>query len=108
MNGDTVPDCQDCGACCHAQGTRYVRVTGADHAAMGDRAATLTQFVGHRCFMRMEDGHCVSLRVVDGRYVCQDYEIRPAICRDLERGSDACLAERERKLPLRGQDRGSV
>jgi hypothetical protein len=49
--------------------------------------------------MRMVDGHCAALRVhgTSGHPVCGAYETRPQACRDLARGSSACLGEIESK-----------
>jgi hypothetical protein len=43
----------------------------------------------------MVDGHCAALRVevVSGHLTCSVYETRPQACRDLARGSGACLGE---------------
>jgi len=43
--------------------------------------------------------HCAALSVdtAKGWFVCQVYERRPAICRDLERGSPHCLGELDTK-----------
>jgi hypothetical protein len=43
----------------------------------------------------MIDGHCgaLAIDIVSGRFVCGAYETRPQACRDLERGSGACLGE---------------
>jgi uncharacterized protein len=72
-----------------------VRATGDDYARLGERADDLVQFVGNRAYMRMVDGHCAALRVEEssGRLVCSAYETRPQTCRDLARGSGACLGE---------------
>jgi len=91
-------DCGDCGACCTGESERYVPVRGDDHARMGRAAAEWTRFIGNRCYMRMDAGRCAALAVIDGRWRCQIYEIRPETCRTLELGSDACDAERFRKL----------
>jgi len=89
-----APECLRCGACCFGDGERYVPVTGDDHARLGEAAERLTQFVGNRCYMRMEAGHCAALEITaDGRFVCTVYAERPATCRDLERGGPACQAE---------------
>jgi len=73
-------------------------VSGDDHARLGDAAEGLTQFIGNRCFMRMEDGHCAALQLTpDGRFVCSVYEQRPETCRELARGGPACRAELEHK-----------
>ena len=72
-----------------------MRVDGSDHARIGEQVDALTIFDGNRCYMRMSDGHCAAL-VVDvatSRFVCSIYGDRPAVCRDLERGSPACRGE---------------
>jgi hypothetical protein len=49
--------------------------------------------------MRMVDGHCATLRVhkSSGELFCSAYETRPQTCRDLARGSGACLGEIDTK-----------
>ena len=62
---------------------------------MGERADELTRFIGNRCYMKMSEGHCAAL-VIDletHSFVCSAYEQRPAICRDLSRGSPECAGE---------------
>ncbi len=95
----TLPACESCACCCFGDGDRYVRVTGADHARLGRVAGAWTQFLGNRCYMRMVDGHCAALRrdPDTGRMRCGIYDRRPQVCRDLERGSPQCEAERLRK-----------
>ncbi len=91
---DTALECLRCGACCFGDGDRYVPVTGNDHARLGDHAEGLTVFIGNRCFMRMDAGHCAALELTaDGRFVCSVYLTRPDTCRDLARGGAACLGE---------------
>lgn len=96
-------DCQRCGVCCFSALTTYVRVTGDDWTRLGDKAETFAHFVGHRAFMRMQDGHCAALVVHrdaaanEARYACRVYERRPQVCRDLERGSPECEGELARK-----------
>ncbi len=90
-----VPECLECGACCFSRLETYVRLDGADHARLGSRASELVHFEGNRAYLRMVDGHCAAL-VIDserGRFVCAAYPDRPRTCRDLERGSEACLGE---------------
>ena len=96
---EVLPSCESCGACCFGSGDRYVRVTGDDHARLGAEATRWTQFIGNRAYMRMTDGHCAALRLDpdSGRVLCSIYEVRPRVCRDLERGSSQCDAERLRK-----------
>jgi hypothetical protein len=96
---DDAPECLSCGACCFSQLETYVRVTGDDHARLGDDVATLVRFVDNRAFMAMTGGHCAALRVdhATARFVCSVYETRPAICRELARGSPECAGERATK-----------
>ena len=93
------PPCLACGTCCFSNLENYVRVSGDDHQRLGEQAAALTRFIGNRCFMKMADGHCAAL-VIDvdsARFVCSVYLDRPATCRELERGSPACLGELHEK-----------
>jgi uncharacterized protein len=106
----SVPECLDCGTCCFSLLETYVRIYGDDHARFGDRADALVRFDGTRAYMRMIDGHCGAL-VIDlplGRFFCSSYETRPQTCRDLARGSAACLGEIEtkRERPLLALGRG--
>ena len=92
---DEVPDCKVCAACCFSARERYVVVTGADHARL--RVAeqqALTEFHGTRCFMKMEDGHCIALVQHGAEWLCSIYERRPQLCRDYERGGAACSVDR--------------
>jgi Fe-S-cluster containining protein len=84
-----------CGTCCFSTLESYVRVSGDDHARMGDRADELARFDGNRAYMRMVDGHCGALRIdgSTGRLTCDAYTIRPDVCRALARASSACLGE---------------
>jgi Fe-S-cluster containining protein len=81
----------------------FVRVTGEDWARLGDEAEHRAQFIGHRAYMRMADGHCAALelrRTPEGRpeFFCTLYERRPQVCRDLARGSPECAGERARQI----------
>jgi uncharacterized protein len=57
-------------------------------------------FLGNRAYLRLAEGHCAALLVDRERAElrCSTYELRPVICRTLERGSAECLAERDAKL----------
>src|ERR1700691_2491549 len=90
-----VPECLACGVCCFSRLETYVRVSGEDHARLGERADELVRFDGNRAYMRMADGHCAALRVEESsdELVCSAYATRPQVCRDLARGSSACLGE---------------
>jgi Fe-S-cluster containining protein len=94
-----APPCLSCGSCCFSKLPTYARVTGTDHAQLGDRADELTAFIGNRCYMKLHDGRCQALvvDVASRRFVCSVYESRPAVCRELERGSGACRAEIQEK-----------
>jgi Fe-S-cluster containining protein len=92
-------DCQHCAACCFSELARYVRVTGNDYARLGADAVAYVHFIDNRAFMLMTDGHCAALEfeLESMRFVCQVYEHRPEVCRELERGSTACKGERHAK-----------
>lgn len=86
-----------------------MRVSGDDYERLGDHAEGLVWFDGNRAYMKMSEGHCAAL-VIDPsseQFVCGVYEARPQVCRDLERGSGACLGEREAKQgrPLQARNR---
>ncbi|MBI5380675.1 MAG: YkgJ family cysteine cluster protein [Opitutae bacterium] len=99
----TVPaDCLRCGVCCFSTLDTYVRVTGDDWTRLGAEAERVAHFIGHRAFMRMQDGHCAALQVrrcTDGapELFCTIYDRRPQTCRDLARGSPECEGELLRK-----------
>jgi Fe-S-cluster containining protein len=90
-----VPECLKCGTCCFSLMLDYVRVSGKDYARLGERVDELVWFDGNRAYMRMVEGHCGALRleVGSGEFVCGTYGTRPQVCRDLARGSGACLGE---------------
>jgi uncharacterized protein len=111
---ETPPPCLECGTCCFSNLETFVRVTGDDHARLGDAADRLVHFVGNRAYMRLAEGHCAALRVeLEGRFVCTVYATRPDACRDLERESPHCQGElvtkkgraRERLIELRRRAR---
>ena len=99
-----LPACLACGVCCFSRLDTYVRVLGDDHARLGERAEELVRFEGNRAYMKMADGHCAALRLdaSSGQLACTAYEARPQACRDLARGSNACLGElaTKRERPL--------
>ncbi len=98
MSAD-VPECMDCGTCCFSNLPEYVRVFGTDWDRMGDRAREYTAFIGNRCYMRLEDGHCAALMIdpVARRFSCAIYAERPDCCRALQRGHGACLSDLHEK-----------
>jgi uncharacterized protein len=94
-----VPECTACGACCFSMLPEYVRVFGYDWDRLDERARAFTHFLGNRCYLRLDEGHCAAL-VIDPsgpRFTCAIYEMRPDACRSLERGSGACRADRHEK-----------
>lgn len=100
-----MDECTRCGACCFSESPRHARVTGDDYERLGEAdAERLVEFIGNQAFMRIVGAegtrHCAAL-VLDaksGTFLCSVYERRPAICRELERGSGACAGERALKL----------
>lgn len=97
-----LESCTECGACCFSADDRHVLVREEDHTRLGARADELTHARSSLCFMRMPEGHCLALEIhPDGRFLCGVYAQRPDICRELERGSQACLKERAAKRALR-------
>ncbi len=88
-------DCCDCGRCCFSDLLEYVRVFGIDLDRMDDVAQSHTHFIGNKCYMRLEEGHCSALQIdpIEKRLVCSIYASRPDVCRSLERGTGSCLGE---------------
>jgi Fe-S-cluster containining protein len=104
---NTPDDCRTCGACCFSESPRHARVTGDDYARLGDDAEALVTWIGNVAFMRLQ-GHaadlpptqrCIALALdpSEGAFSCSIYDRRPQVCRDLERGGSACVAERHAK-----------
>ncbi len=78
----------------------YVRVFGGDFDRMDDRARGYTHFIGNRCYLRLDEGHCAALVIEPGaapRFTCAIYAMRPDACQALERGSGVCRGERHEK-----------
>ena len=90
-----APECTACGACCFSELPEYVRVFGIDLERMDARAQSFVHFLGNRCFMRLEEGRCAALVIAPEtrRFTCSIYEMRPDVCRSLERGSSGCRGE---------------
>ena len=96
-------DCTRCAACCFSESARHARVTGDDHARLGDDAESLVTWIGNAAFMRLElvgDAspalHRCAALAVDAdleTFACSIYERRPQVCRALERGSPECRGE---------------
>ena len=68
-------------------------MTGADHARLGEHTDAYVEFDGNRAFMRMTEGHCAALTIMDDRFLCAVYAQRPDTCRTLLRDSAECAGE---------------
>ena len=90
-------ECQSCGACCFSDSSAYVPLTEADRARLGGDATDLIHEEDGAHYMAMRQGHCAALRIRAGAFVCSMYDSRPAVCRELDRGTPACLEERKLK-----------
>jgi Fe-S-cluster containining protein len=104
-------DCTRCGACCvnphenRAEGyTEYVTVTPRDallkHTKLVERYVVFND--AGDAHLKLDAGQrCTALRGSLGRRVrCEVYALRPAACKRVEAGSDACKrARRENGLP---------
>lgn len=90
-------DCCDCGACCFSTSDTYVEVTADDRARLGKLEEGAVHWVDGMSYLRMEGGRCAQLQHADGEWICGIYPRRPEACRELARGSAACLAERSLK-----------
>ena len=110
-SGTDTPQCTACGACCFSELPEYVRVFGCDLDRMDEAAQSFVVFLGNRCFMRIEGGRCAALRIevpdevrsrgfdpIARTFTCAIYEMRPDVCRSLDRGSSGCRAERHAKV----------
>lgn len=99
VSAEGAPECLSCGTCCFSELPEYVRVFGCDLDRMDERSQALTHFIGNKCYMVMENGHCAALVIdpVARRFVCSIYEARPDCCRGLERGGSACRADLHEK-----------
>lgn len=97
-------DCQYCGACCFSDSTAYVPLSESDQRRLANDSDKIHVEDG-KSYMRMQGNiddrksarRCIALRLVAGRFVCGVYHSRPDICRELERGSPACLEEVDEK-----------
>lgn len=93
-----MPDtCQPCGACCFSSSSAYVPVTAADRARLGPGDAALIHTEDAADYMAMVDGRCAALEAGYTRFRCTIYSRRPAVCRELDRGTPACREEQRLK-----------
>lgn len=94
------PGCTVCGRCCFSELPEYVRVFGVDHDRMDDAARAHTVFIGNKLYMNMSEGRCTALRIDPDApsFTCDIYEMRPDVCRSLQRGTGNCRADYETKV----------
>lgn len=87
--------CGACGACCR-EGFHLVPVE--DGGALARRYPALIARDDHGAHLPRPDGRCVALTGggAEGPFRCSVYLLRPAGCRDLAVGGDACLSARRR------------
>jgi Fe-S-cluster containining protein len=87
-----VPECLDCGACCHSINPQLVELLG------GDLQSVPREFVedddsGSHMKMAQDPKHdCFVCTALGAGNKCRIYDQRPFLCRQFERGSDECLA----------------
>jgi Fe-S-cluster containining protein len=87
------PDCMTCGVCCsNKQDPKWIEVTEQD-AVLKIDLTLLQQGDIETYAMRQCNGRCVTLRGNLGeRCLCAIYPTRPSICREVQPGSEICLA----------------
>lgn len=92
IQNTTVPECLDCGACCHTRNPRLVELLGADSVRV---PAKFTAFENDgTAHMRMEKDErhaCWVCSALGAGNACQVYLQRPFLCREFERGSAECF-----------------
>lgn len=96
MSPRVPEDCRDCGACCFGT-PRHARVWGSDYDRLGDDAERIVAWIEAKAFLRTVDDRCAQLAREGARVACAIYGRRPEVCRELQRGSPACLAELDQK-----------
>jgi len=98
-----VPPCTECGACCFNGHPDYIRVFAVDLERMDARALALTVVRDGGRYLRFEDGRCAALGLdpATDRVGCSIYEMRPDVCRWLERGSGECRSQLAAKWQAR-------
>ena len=88
---DALPECVDCGACCHSNQAQYIRIFEHDFRRLEARALAFVDDNGNERSMRFEGGVCSALGQSEaGCAICRIYPQRPDACRWLERGSTIC------------------
>lgn len=95
-------DCQACGACCTFGGDVMVDVTDTEvprHLTRSVRNrmgfGSWEADEGQRVMARRGCDSCSALSQKNGAFQCRIYDVRPAVCREFEAGSQECLDARE-------------
>jgi uncharacterized protein len=90
--------CLPCGACCFGN-AKHIRLMPSDLERLGALAdaSAIVEVHNGLPYLVMRDQHCAQLMVDGETFACGIYELRPAVCRDLDRGSPSCDAERAHK-----------
>jgi uncharacterized protein len=86
-----VPECLDCGACCHSVNPRLIELLGADRHTI---PAAYVEEADDGANMRMlpdSVNGCHVCSALGPGNACKIYEQRPFLCREFERGSAECL-----------------
>jgi hypothetical protein len=65
--------------------------------ALADAGAGVVERHSSLPYLIMRDQHCAQLVTNGETFACGIYDLRPAVCRDLDRGSPSCGAERAHK-----------
>jgi uncharacterized protein len=87
-----VPECLDCGACCHTRNGRLVELLGADAITVPTAYAELEDDGTAHMRMIEDPAHdCLVCLALGSGNACQIYAQRPFLCREFERGSPECL-----------------
>jgi uncharacterized protein len=91
-------ECLPCGACCFGN-VMHIRLMPSDLERLGALAdaSSIVDLHGGLPYLVMRDQHCAQLKVDGETFACGIYQQRPAVCRDLDRGSPSCGAERAQK-----------
>jgi len=92
VSATTVPECLECGACCHSVNPRLVELLGTDLQKVPREFAESDADGG--VHLRMQVATCGGYvcSALGEKNVCRIYAQRPFLCREFERGSPECLA----------------
>jgi uncharacterized protein len=87
-----VPECLDCGACCHTRNERLVELLGADAITVpAEFRQSESDGTAHMRMIEDRAHDCLVCSALGAGNACQIYAQRPFLCREFERGSPECL-----------------